>query len=361
MRTCCVLRCRSGYQWTKEKVSLFALPSDPEMRSKWIQAIARPETAKFSFSSRHVRVCEKHFHPEDIVRYDEYVIQGTAVRLERHRSKPRPHAVPRIFESPELPKENSTRVPRPSRKRKPLGPSRELSGTQTSQILRTCGSEENAQPVIVEIVSKPPSARGCGDPVATDIVIKTEPPDASDDFLERACSDTCTQDGHEHECKMCHKIFNTCLHLLQHSVVHSKELQFMCMNCGAVFLHQEDKAKHEGMHTSRQLYWCVRCGESSPNETTFRQHILDHYGQPSFHCHLCPMLSLKATAYRTFTNPPWGTDLRLPALWSHISAQTFAFEAPQEPALCSTLPVSVLHQGLPKAIWYRGARENPYR
>ncbi|KAH6921458.1 hypothetical protein HPB50_000606 [Hyalomma asiaticum] len=147
----------------------------------------------------------------------------------------------------------------------------------------------NAQPVVVETISKPSDSQGCAEPISTGVVIGIRPPDSPDYSLESGCSDTCGKgDGHEHECEICHKIFNTCLHLLQHSLVHSKELPFMCMNCGAVFSCQEDESKHKSVHMNKELYQCVMCGESSPDETTFQEHILKHYGQPSFDCHLCP-------------------------------------------------------------------------
>ncbi|XP_077507903.1 52 kDa repressor of the inhibitor of the protein kinase-like [Amblyomma americanum] len=97
-RTCCVPGCRSGYRGNEEKVSMFCLPSDSDRRVKWKRAIPRQETSGFSFDSPHVRVCEKHFDASDIVRADQWVVDGVVVTSQCDVPKLSPDAVPRIFE-----------------------------------------------------------------------------------------------------------------------------------------------------------------------------------------------------------------------------------------------------------------------
>ncbi|KAH7941356.1 hypothetical protein HPB49_012564 [Dermacentor silvarum] len=122
--TCCVPGCRSGYNGVDEKVSLFCLPANPELRDRWKRAIPRQETAGFSFESKYVRVCEKHFDAGDIIRADVCTVNGSVVSLPRDRPKLAVDAIPRIFEGLPLylakPKERSrapTRRPPAKRRR----------------------------------------------------------------------------------------------------------------------------------------------------------------------------------------------------------------------------------------------------
>lgn len=106
-QTCCIPVCRSGYDSSGEKVSFFALPTDPTEREKWKRVIPRKEDARFSFDSKWTRVCERHFHPSDIIRDDEFVVRCDAasdemsvekVAMRRDRPKLRPGAIPGIIE-----------------------------------------------------------------------------------------------------------------------------------------------------------------------------------------------------------------------------------------------------------------------
>ncbi|XP_049524925.1 uncharacterized protein LOC125946273 [Dermacentor silvarum] len=90
--------CRSGYKGVDEKVSLFCLPANPELRDRWKRAIPRQETAGFSFESKYFRVCKKHFDAGDIVRADVCTVNGKVVSLPRDRPKLVEDAIPRIFQ-----------------------------------------------------------------------------------------------------------------------------------------------------------------------------------------------------------------------------------------------------------------------
>uniref|UniRef100_A0A224Z7Q2 THAP domain containing protein n=1 Tax=Rhipicephalus zambeziensis TaxID=60191 RepID=A0A224Z7Q2_9ACAR len=137
-KTCCVPHCRSGYRGTVEKVSLFALPSDPECRNKWKRAIPRQETGTFSFSSPNVRVCDRHFDKQDIIREDECVIQGTLVRLPRDRAKLKADAIPRLFEGLPAYLSKKKLAPRQLPHRQPVKHPRESSYDSSGEILRIC-------------------------------------------------------------------------------------------------------------------------------------------------------------------------------------------------------------------------------
>jgi len=63
----------SGYKSNPEKVSRFAVPRDPELREKWLNAISRLNSTIKDKSY----VCEKHFAPEEIIRYWKSGIEST--------------------------------------------------------------------------------------------------------------------------------------------------------------------------------------------------------------------------------------------------------------------------------------------
>lgn len=126
-KTCCVTGCSSGYRSNKEKASLFCFPSSAELREKWKRAIPRLEAGGFSFESKNVRVCEKHFDASDVVRTDEHIVNGVVVSLQRERPRLRTNAVPRIFDG--LPAYLTKPKPRsrPATQRQPAKRRRELS------------------------------------------------------------------------------------------------------------------------------------------------------------------------------------------------------------------------------------------
>ncbi|KAL3199923.1 hypothetical protein MRX96_013408 [Rhipicephalus microplus] len=83
-------------------------------------------------------------------------------------------------------------------------------------------------------------------------------------------------------------MFETCLHLLQHSIAHINQLPFWCSHCGAAFAHSEDMAKHEAQHGNRRgKHRCIRCDRVFVNRTRLWEHVQSHYGSPDYTCHLC--------------------------------------------------------------------------
>lgn len=110
---CCVSNCKVGYDKhkTTEKVAIFKFPSDRKFCEKRIKAIPRQNWVV----TDSMRVCEKHFHPEDF--QDTSADTNTRRRrdtpkLQRRRLKST--AIPRIF--PDLPSylSSSADVPRPT-------------------------------------------------------------------------------------------------------------------------------------------------------------------------------------------------------------------------------------------------------
>ena len=66
---CCIPGCSTGRKQredqskVREKIPIFRLPKDEITRNKWLRAIPRKISANTSAS---IRVCAKHFYPEDL-------------------------------------------------------------------------------------------------------------------------------------------------------------------------------------------------------------------------------------------------------------------------------------------------------
>ncbi|KAG8182237.1 hypothetical protein JTE90_024170 [Oedothorax gibbosus] len=91
---CCVTNCKSNYKSTKGVyVSVFKFPKDERLKSEWMRKIPRQD---FEPSQRSV-VCEKHFHDDCIIRYDEILRNGEICRFQRKTPKLKPGSIPTIF------------------------------------------------------------------------------------------------------------------------------------------------------------------------------------------------------------------------------------------------------------------------
>ena len=91
---CSVPNCNSNYRGTKEKVPSFSYPKDPVLKSKWLKNVPRNDYEP----SKYAVVCERHFDPSDIIRFDSVKRNdGTILTCERQRLKLKDDAVPIIF------------------------------------------------------------------------------------------------------------------------------------------------------------------------------------------------------------------------------------------------------------------------
>ncbi|XP_053686106.1 zinc finger protein 436-like [Sabethes cyaneus] len=86
VRKCCVQGCNSNYdavlRYSMSPISTFKFPDDPDLRSRWVQAVQRPEGWT---PGRTACICIHHFQPEDILKADK-------------PAKLKPDAVPLICE-----------------------------------------------------------------------------------------------------------------------------------------------------------------------------------------------------------------------------------------------------------------------
>ncbi|GAB0097725.1 THAP-type domain-containing protein [Sergentomyia squamirostris] len=90
MRNCfvpfCDIQCKS-----MEKRMMFLPPKDDEIFEKWKENLPKKRPFK-----RNDRVCERHFHPEDVVKTWEHIINGQVFHLERGKPRLRPSAIPTL-------------------------------------------------------------------------------------------------------------------------------------------------------------------------------------------------------------------------------------------------------------------------
>lgn len=65
MSKCIIVGCTSGYKSNPEKLHLFSVPKDPQLREKWQKCIPRQNFVL----NNNSHVCEKHFNEGDIIKF----------------------------------------------------------------------------------------------------------------------------------------------------------------------------------------------------------------------------------------------------------------------------------------------------
>lgn len=98
MLTCCVLGCTSGYRNDVDSSARhFCAPSNATLRSAWNRAIPRADRELSAKS----KVCDLHFHEQDILKCYVHFINGQTVEVPRGKWTLAEGAVPKVF--PNLP------------------------------------------------------------------------------------------------------------------------------------------------------------------------------------------------------------------------------------------------------------------
>ena len=94
MPHCFVPGCKSGYPDNTEKRSLFRPPKDKDIFAKWSHNIPRADKKL----DDKARVCDIHFEEGSIEKFNEYIIDGKVVRMDKPWTLKK-DAVPTIFPS----------------------------------------------------------------------------------------------------------------------------------------------------------------------------------------------------------------------------------------------------------------------
>ena len=91
-RFCFVVDCNSSSKGesSQEPRHYFSVPKDELRRKQWDEAINRGDRRLMSTS----KVCDLHFSPDDIIRFNEFKINGNVVREERKKWHLKPTAIP---------------------------------------------------------------------------------------------------------------------------------------------------------------------------------------------------------------------------------------------------------------------------
>ncbi|KAH6920747.1 hypothetical protein HPB50_028265 [Hyalomma asiaticum] len=124
MPTCYVPGCTSGYRKDARSSDrhFFYAPSDLGLRSAWNRAIPRADKELTTKS----RVCDLHFHEQDILKTYVHVIDGKTIEIPRGKWSLAKDAVPKVF--PNLPAYLSKP---PAKKRKPRREITKQTSTET--------------------------------------------------------------------------------------------------------------------------------------------------------------------------------------------------------------------------------------
>lgn len=124
MPTCCVPGCASGYRKDASSSDrhFFYAPSDVGLRSAWNKAIPRADKELTTKS----RVCDLHFHEQDILKTYVHVIDGKTIEIPRGKWSLAKDAVPKVF--PNLPAYLSKPA---AKKRKPRREIMKQTSTET--------------------------------------------------------------------------------------------------------------------------------------------------------------------------------------------------------------------------------------
>ncbi|XP_075736847.1 THAP domain-containing protein 1-like isoform X1 [Rhipicephalus microplus] len=64
MPYCCVCHCKSSSKQRTPCISFHEIPSDPELRAKWLTVISRDDWTR-NTTSRYSTVCSRHFSSSD--------------------------------------------------------------------------------------------------------------------------------------------------------------------------------------------------------------------------------------------------------------------------------------------------------
>lgn len=144
----CVPGCTSGYRKSETARHFFCAPRDTDQRAAWDHAIPRADK-KLSNTSR---VCDVHFHEEDILKTFTHIINGKKVEIARGKWSVVEGCAPQIF--PNLPAYLSKPT---TRKRKLRDRSGTLSGISSAKKERLSPS---TSPEEGEVSSDMPSTSG---------------------------------------------------------------------------------------------------------------------------------------------------------------------------------------------------------
>lgn len=85
----------------------------------------------------------------------------------------------------------------------------------------------------------------------------------------------------------CQKSFRRRSDLNRHLLIHSKQKNFVCGQCGRAFTLSADLRRHERLHSEERPYACRECDKSFKLKTQLNRHRLIHLGVRKYACEDC--------------------------------------------------------------------------
>ncbi|KAK3921745.1 Zinc finger protein 2-like protein [Frankliniella fusca] len=96
-----------------------------------------------------------------------------------------------------------------------------------------------------------------------------------------------TEEGREHRCEHCGKVFRSTIALRKHKTTHTGERTVLCSLCGKTLANLNSLRVHMRIHSGERPYACSECGKSFKGPSELRSHSVTHSREKIHNCPEC--------------------------------------------------------------------------